>query len=111
MPAPANSPGDGRSAAPHEGRHLPVPAGAALDVAAEIEVVEARPIDNPPEAAVPTPLAAAAGGFAAGFFTVLLVRLLRAAPRRLFRARGRRVGEREITSTRSFLVDVHVLKR
>ena len=83
-------------------RHLPVLAS------------EARPIETLPSGALSTPAAAAAGGFLAGIATFVLVRAMRARPGR-FRLRRRRRGgmERalEIAASRSFLVDVHVIKR
>jgi len=83
-------------------RHLPVLAS------------EARPIETLPSGVLSTPAAAAAGGFLAGIATFVLVRAMRARPGR-FRLRRRRQGgmERalEIAASRSFLVDVHVIKR
>ena len=122
MPEPPPSRPDGaaepdRAAQPaaaaaheEEGRFLPVPVGAARGAAAEVDAVEARPIDRPPAADLPAPLAVAAGGFLAGFVTFTLARLVRGrAP--WLAVRRRRALEHEITSTRSFLVDVHFLKR
>ena len=90
-------------AQPGEERHLPVLAS------------EARPIEPVRPAPLATPAAAAAaGGFLAGLVTFVIVRGLRARPRRrgLFRRRTN-AAERalEIASSRSFLVDVHVVKR
>ena len=73
-------------------------------------------IDRPLSVAVPATLVAATGGFLLGVATFVLVRLLRrpAAGRRLARRRSRLGARRrgvEVESTRSFLVDVHVLKR
>lgn len=61
----------------------------------------------------PAPVVAAAGGFLAGVTTYVLVRLLRRRriPRALARAQRGRVRGLEISNTRSFLVDVHLLKR
>ena len=57
------------------------------------------------------PVAAATGGIVAGLATMLLVRGLRHRPKRV-RVGGRRRGKAlEVTATRSFLVDVHMLKR
>jgi hypothetical protein len=90
-----------------EGRHLPVPA----------PVPEARPIE-PPHAgelqrffgSLPAPAVAAAGGFITGVVTWVAVRVLRGGRRRsgLPGRRGR--GSVEVTASRSFLVDVHLLK-
>jgi len=85
-----------------EARHLPVLAS------------EARPIEPVRAGALSVPAAAAAGGFLAGVVTFVLVRALRARPGRLRLRRRRRGGvERalEIAASRSFLVDVHVVKR
>ena len=99
------------AATPDGGRHLPVHVGPGTGWGPEIEVVEARPVERPPEPALPTPLAVAAGGFVAGFVTFAAVRLLREAHGRLLGGRRGHAVEREIVGTRSFLVDVHVLKR
>jgi hypothetical protein len=90
-----------------EVRHLPVPAS----------VPEARPVSPPQRgelqrflASVPAPALAAAGGFVMGVITWVAVRVLR-RDRSALRVRGRR-GRRgvEVAATRSFLVDVHLLK-
>lgn len=105
MPEPAQDP-----IQPDEGelRHLPVPS----------PVVEARPIEPVPPgglqgflASLPAPAVAAAGGFIMGVVTWVAVRMLRGGSRRSLRRSGRR-GRRgvEIASSRSFLVDVHLLK-
>jgi hypothetical protein len=76
-------------------------------------LAEPRPIDRRREASLPAAAAAATGGFLLGLATFVLVRVLRrprsAATLRLRRgaARGRRV---EVAASRSFLVDVHLLK-
>jgi hypothetical protein len=84
-----------------EERHLPVLAA------------EARPIEPVPQAPLAAPAVAAAGGVLAGFVTFVLVRALRARPRRGLFRRRRRGADRalEIAASRSFLVDVHVIKR
>jgi hypothetical protein len=85
-----------------DGRHLPVLAS------------EARPLEPVPAAQLTAPAVAAAGGFLAGLVTFVLVRGLRARPRRhrLFRRRKTGVDRAlEIAASRSFLVDVHVVKR
>jgi hypothetical protein len=98
-----------------DGRYLPVLA----------EAPEARPTGPPsgaldrPAASLPVP-AAAVGGFVAGVAAYVFVRFLRAARRSGHllpirrRSRGlrrRRQAPLEIASTRSFLVDVHLLRR
>jgi hypothetical protein len=92
----------GEGEAGGEVRHLPVPAPAP----------DARPLDRPLER-VPAPIVAATGGFLAGVATFVAVRLLRrrGSSRALGRARPRRGRELEVSATRSFLVDVHLLKR
>jgi hypothetical protein len=87
---------------PAEIRHLPVP----------VETVEARPIERPALAALPAPIVAATGGFLAGVATFVLLRVLRRPRRTALRLPGRKRANRlEIAGSRSFLVDVHVLKR
>jgi hypothetical protein len=90
-----------------EVRHLPVPA----------QVSEARPIERPPAgglqaflASLPAPAVAAAGGFLMGVVTWVAVRVLRGDRRRSAIARRRGRKSVEVAATRSFLVDVHLLK-
>jgi hypothetical protein len=76
-------------------------------------LAEPRPIERPREIALPAAFAAATGGFLIGVATFVLVKLLRrpraAASLRLGRGRGR--GKRvEVATSRSFLVDIHLLK-
>ncbi len=80
-------------------RHLPVPSARP------------RPL-QPAGAPLPAPVVAATGGFVAGVATFVVVRLLRGrrSSRGIGRLRGRDRGI-EVTGTRSFLVDVHLLKR
>ncbi|MEA2375038.1 MAG: hypothetical protein QOD53_1501 [Thermoleophilaceae bacterium] len=85
-----------------EPRHLPVLAA------------EARVIDRQPESQLSAPVAAATGGFLAGIAAFVLLRALRASPRRFgILPRRKSPAERalEIAASRSFLVDVHVVKR
>jgi hypothetical protein len=76
-------------------------------------LAEPRPVGRPRQASLPDAVVAATGGFLLGIATFVLVRVLRrprsAARLRLRRgsARGRRV---EVAASRSFLVDVHLLK-
>jgi hypothetical protein len=87
---------------PPEVRHLPVP----------VEVAEARPIARSGLAALPAPIVAATGGFLVGVATFVLVKVLRRPRRGAALRLGRKRGDRlEIAGSRSFLVDVHVLKR
>lgn len=60
-------------------------------------------------ATLPAPVLAAAGGFLAGVATFVLFRMR--GSRRVLRV-GRRRGKKvEIADSRSFLVDIHLLKR
>jgi hypothetical protein len=75
-------------------------------------LAEPRPVQRRPEVSLPAAVAAATGGFLLGIATFLLVRVLR-RPRpatvRLGRGRGR--GKKvDVAGTRSFLVDIHLLK-
>ena len=90
-----------------EGRNLPV---VAERPAAEPEVVDGRVVERS-EAPLPAPIVAAAGGLVAGFATVVLARLLRARRGVRLGRRARRTLPREIAGSRSFLVDVHMLRR
>ena len=87
-----------------EVRRLPLPAEESLA------------LEHPRPVTVPAAVAAATGGFILGVATFILLKVLRrpAAARSLARRRRALVGRRggaEIASTRSFLVDVHLLKR
>jgi hypothetical protein len=76
-------------------------------------LAEPRPIERRVEVSLPAAVAAAAGGFLMGVATFVLVRILR-RPRRGTslrlggrRGRGKKV---DVAASRSFLVDVHLLK-
>jgi hypothetical protein len=89
----------------HTNGHLPV-------LASEARPVDKRLADGP----LPAPAVAATGGFLAGIATLVLVRVLRRSAARPRRGVGLRRGKRgdralEIAGSRSFLVDVHMLKR
>src|SRR5215208_4639350 len=75
-------------------------------------LAEPRPIERRVEVSLPAAVAAATGGFLLGIATFVLVRVLRRphpAALRLGRGRGR--GKKvDVAGTRSFLVDVHLLK-
>jgi hypothetical protein len=95
VPDPAPLPGPEQSEA--EVRPLPV--------LAETQVIEPRR-----EVSLPAAVAAATGGFLLGIASFVLVKLLR-RPRRAVTLRlgpGRKRSE--IAASRSFLVDVHLLK-
>ena len=75
-------------------------------------LAEPRPIERRAEVSLPAAVAAATGGFLVGIATFVMVRLLR-RPRtpslRLGRGRGR--GKKvDVAGSRSFLVDIHLLK-
>ena len=76
---------------------------------------EARVIERAQQPAVPAPVvAAAAGGAVVGAVAYALLRILRRPSRRqgMVRIGRRRRGRAlEIAGSRSFLVDVHMLKR
>jgi hypothetical protein len=76
-------------------------------------LAEPRPLERPRETPLPAAVAAATGGFLLGVGTFLLVKVLRrpraAASLRLGRGRGRK-GRVEVAASRSFLVDIHVLR-
>jgi len=89
-----------------EVRHLPVPAG---DHSSE-ELDVRRP------ASLPATVAAATGGFLLGVAAFMLIRVLRRPQtgRALAQRRARKLAKArgvDIASSRSFLVDVHLLKR
>jgi hypothetical protein len=85
----------------HSGSMSPVLAGT-----------EARVIEPAQQPMLPAPVVAAAGGAVVGAVAYVMLRVLKGAPRRAaLRLRKRRRGGLEITSSRSFLVDVHMLKR
>ena len=91
-------------------RHLPVPATETVVEAAPARTIEAFQPFELPAAAV-----AAAGGFLAGVATFVLARVLRrrGAQRAVRRALGRprRRDGLDVAGTRSFLVDIHLLRR
>ena len=75
-------------------------------------LAEPRPVQRAAVVTVPAAIAAATGGFLLGVATFVLVRILR-RPRsnvRVARARTRGGKKVDVAATRSFLVDVHLLK-
>jgi hypothetical protein len=77
-------------------------------------LAEPRPVERPRDTSLPAAAAAATGGFLLGIVTFVLVRVLRrpgsaAAALRLGRGATRRKRV-EIAASRSFLIDVHLLK-
>ena len=97
-----------------EVRHLPVVAdGVARPVgsgSASTELEPYRPL-------APAAIVAAAGGFLAGVAAFVIVRILRRKPSSALAARRGAFGLRkknqhpEIAASKSFLVDIHLLKR
>jgi hypothetical protein len=76
-------------------------------------LAEPRPIERAQPASLPAAVAAATGGFLVGIACFLLVRVLRRprAPQTLRLGGGRGRGRRtEVAASRSFLVDIHLLK-
>ena len=73
-------------------------------------LAEPRPIERPAPVSLPAAAVAATGGFLVGVASFLLVRVLR-RPRtttlRLGRGSRRRA---DVAASRSFLVDIHLLK-
>ena len=71
-------------------------------------LAEARPIEPRPVVSLPAAVAAATGGFLIGVATFVLVRVLR-RPKPVSVRLGRR-RKTDIAASRSFLVDIHLLK-
>jgi hypothetical protein len=90
-----------------------MPEGEEEEVTALPVLAEAHPIERAQPASLPAVVAAATGGFLVGVATFVLVRILR-RPRparlRMGRGAGRRGQRVDVTATRSFLVDVHLLR-
>ena len=71
-------------------------------------LAEPRPIERRVEVSLPAAIAAATGGFLVGIATFVMVRLLR-RPRPVAVRLGKR-KKTNIAASRSFLVDIHLLK-
>lgn len=98
--------------APGEERHLPVPASAAQPARGELVDPSQSSLERLASGPLGGPAVAAAGGFLVGLVTFLAGRVLRGpGGRRLVARRRRRALKRQIESSRSFLVDVHTLRR
>jgi hypothetical protein len=79
------------------------------DVSDNLPVLaEPRPIERRAEVSLPAAVAAATGGFLVGIATFVMVRLLR-RPRPVALRLGKR-KKANIAASRSFLVDIHLLK-
>ena len=72
-------------------------------------LAEARPIERRPPVSLPAVVATAAGGFLLGVITFFAVRVLRRPKPPVLRLGGRR-KKAEVAASRSFLVDIHLLK-
>ena len=99
MPEPADKPG--------------LPEQQEADVRPLPVLAEPRVIEQPPPPPLPAVIAAGTIGFLAGVAAWTLIRIMR-RPRRSPSVRAlnrRRERGIEIAGTRSFLVDVHLLKR
>ncbi len=72
-------------------------------------LAEPRPIERRPAVSLPAAVAAATGGFLLGAVTFLAVSVLRRPKAPTIRLGGRR-KKTEIAGSRSFLVDIHLLK-
>lgn len=102
---------NGRDLVPVEGER----ASSSSALPMEAEVVDASPV-LAQRASVPATVAAASGGFALGVAAFMLMRVLRRpdAARSVAKRRRRLIARRrghDIVASRSFLVDVHLLKR
>ena len=95
-----------------DGRPLPV-LRSDVNADALTPPAEPRAIDRPAGATLPAPVLAAAGGFLMGVATYVVIRVVRAAarPRRMLRRRRKVEKALDVAATRSFLVDVHFLRR
>ncbi len=99
-------------AAPGHERHLPVPASTAQPARGEVVDPPQNALERIASGPLGGPAVAAAGGFLVGLVTFLAGRVLRGpGGRRLAARRRRRAIERQIESSRSFLVDIHTLRR
>ncbi len=109
--------GHGDARVPGYTRSMPDPA-ALPEPEHEAEVrplpvlAEPRPIQRAAVVTVPAAIAAATGGFLLGVATFVLVRVLRRprASMRPGKARKRDGKRVDVAATRSFLIDVHLLK-
>jgi hypothetical protein len=92
---------------------LPQPDESQADVRPLPVLAEPRRVERPHGVSLPGAVAVATGGFLVGVVSFVLVRVLRrprsAAALRLQRGGGR-ARRVEVTASRSFLVDIHLLK-
>ena len=75
-------------------------------------LAQPRPVERPAPVSLPAAMVAATGGFLLGVATFVLVRILRRPrPAGTLRLGGRGTRRRaDIAASRSFLVDIHLLK-
>jgi hypothetical protein len=96
-------PDPAESAPPVNGQNRPLPV-----------LAEPRALDRPQPVSLPAAVVAATGGFLVGVATFVLIKVLRrpfTGWRMASRRRKSRRGESvEVAATRSFLVDIHLLK-
>jgi hypothetical protein len=110
MAEPADTGGAGAEE-PAE-RRLPVRASEVEPARGEVVDAPRGLLERLASGPLAAPALAAAGGFVIGFLTFMTARLLRGRGGQRFASRARRRAiERQIESSRSFLVDVHVLRR
>ena len=91
---------------------VPEPHQDDADVRPLPVLAEPPVIDRRREVPLPTAVAAATGGFLLGVVSFVLVKVLRRPkPARVRLGSGRGRGKKiDVTASRSFLVDVHLLK-
>jgi hypothetical protein len=91
---------------------LPKPPQDDADVRPLPVLADPPVIDRRREVPLPTAVAAATGGFLLGVVSFVLVKVLRRPkPTRVRVGSGRGRGKKiDVTASRSFLVDVHLLK-
>jgi hypothetical protein len=109
QPAAEPDPEGAATDGPGADRNLPVPiaAGEVRAIAREVP-----PLERFASLPLAAPVVAAAGGFLVGVATFVLVRVLRRGRRAPAVRRSRRRGAHpQIAASRSFLVDVHLLRR
>jgi hypothetical protein len=97
---------------PEDGHTPALPEPTADERPLPVLASEARPIERIDAVSLPAAVAAATGGFLLGVATFVLVRVLRRPrARRVSLGRRSKAGDRvDIAATRSFLVDVHLLR-
>jgi hypothetical protein len=71
-------------------------------------LAEPRPVERRVEVSLPAAVAAATGGFLIGIATFIMVRMLRRPKPVALRLGGRKKSQ--VAGSRSFLVDIHLLK-